>query len=123
MMRFKALLIAAPIAAGLLAAPAAYADEHGHGGGYHGGGYHGGGYHGGGGGWHGGDHHGPGVGGVLLGLGAAAVLGGVIASQAYAPPPPVYYAPPPAYYAPPPGYYAPPPGYYSAPSGYYPSGY
>ena len=32
MMRLKALLIAAPIAAGLLAAPAAQADWHGHGG-------------------------------------------------------------------------------------------
>jgi hypothetical protein len=114
MMRFKALLIAAPIAAGLLAAPAAHADWHGHGGGgYHGGGYHGGGWHGGG--YHGG-WHGPGVAGAVIGLGAAAVIGGVIASQAYAPPPPVYYAPPPAYYAPPPGYYAPPPGYY--PPGY-----
>jgi hypothetical protein len=43
----------------------------------------------------------------LLGLGAAAVVGGIIASQpAYAPPPPVYYAPPPpAYYAPPPPVY------------------
>jgi hypothetical protein len=121
MMRFKALMIAAPMAAALLAAPAAHADWHGHGGGeYHGGGYHGGGYHGGGyhgGGWHGDYHHGgPGVGGALLGLGAAAVIGGVIASQAYAPPPPVYYAPPPAYYAPPPTYYAaPPPGYYPPP--------
>jgi hypothetical protein len=110
MTRFKALMIAAPIAAALLAAPAAQADWHGGRGGYHGGGYHGGGYHGGG--WHGG-YRGPGVGGVLLGLGAAAVVGGVIASQAYAPPPPVYYAPPPAYYSPPPGYYAPPPGYYA----------
>jgi hypothetical protein len=112
MMRLKALLIAAPIAAGLLAAPAAQADWHGHGGWHGGGGYHGG--------WHGGGgrgyYRGPGIGGALLGLGAAAVIGGVIASQAYAPPPPVYYAPPPAYYAPPPGYYAPPPGYY--PPGY-----
>jgi len=113
MTRFKALLIAAPVAAALLAAPAAYADEHGHGGGWHGGRGE----------WHGGEHHGPGVGGVLLGLGAAAVVGGVLASQAYAPPPPVYYAPPPAYYAPPPGYYAPPPAYYSAPPAYYPRGY
>jgi hypothetical protein len=93
MMRFKALLIAAPVAATLLAAPAAHADRRGHGGGWHG------------------DHRGPGVGGVLLGLGAGALVGGLIASQAYAAPPPVYYAPPPAYYAPPPGYYAPRPGY------------
>lgn len=110
MMRFKALLVATPVAAALLAAPAAHAEWRGHGGG----GWHGGGWHGGG--WHGGhDYHhgGPGVAGALLGLGAAAVIGGVIASQAYAPPPPVYYAPPPAYYAPPPGYYAAPPAYYS----------
>jgi len=57
------------------------------------------------------DHRGPGggavLGGVLLGLGAAAVVGGIVASQRpYAPPPPVYYAPPPpAYYAPPPPVY------------------
>jgi len=122
MMSLKTLLIAAPVAAALLAAPAAHADWRGHGGGgWHGGGggWHGGGggWHGGGGGWHGGGWHGggwrggPGV-GVVLGLGAAAVAGGVIASQVYAPPPPVYYAPPPVYYAPPPVYYAAPPGYY-----------
>ena len=116
MLRFKALLIAAPIAAGLLAAPAAHAEWRGNRGGE---------WHGGGGGWNGGYRHydrGPGVGGVLLGLGAAAVIGGVIASQAYAPPPPVYYAQPRPYYAPPPVYYAPPPGYYAAPP-YYPPGY
>lgn len=110
MLRFKALLIAAPVAAGLLAAPAAHAEWRGHGGG----------------GWHEGhEHHrGPGFGGVILGLGAAAVLGGVLASQAYAPPPPVYYAPPPTYYPPPAAYYyAPPPAYYAAPPGYYPRGY
>ncbi len=102
MMRFKALLVAVPVSLALLAAPAAHADWHGRGGGWRGGG------------WHGGHdyHRGPGVGGALLGLGAAAVIGGVIASQAYAPPP-VYYAPPPAYYAPPPAYYAPPPIYYA----------
>jgi hypothetical protein len=105
MRRFKSLLIAAPVAAGLLAAPAAHAEWRGHGGyGWHGGYGH---YHGG---W-----RGPGVAGALLGLGAAAVVGGVIASQAYAPPPVVY--------APPPGYYAPPPAYYAAPPGYYPPGY
>jgi hypothetical protein len=115
MMRLKAFLIAAPVAAGLLAAPAAHAEWRG-GGGYHGGGYHGGGvWHGGG--WHGGGG-GPAVAGAIIGLGAAAVIGGVIASQAYAPPP-VYYAPPQPYYAPPPVYYAPPPGYY-APRPYYP---
>ena len=90
MWRIKSLLIAAPIAAGLLAAPAAHADWHrgGGGGGWHGnyGHYHGGGY------WnHGG---GIGLGGALLGLGAAAVIGGAIASQAYVPPPPVVYAAP-----------------------------
>ena len=105
--------------AGLLAAPAAHAEWHGHGGGGHGGAWHGGDWHGGD--WHGGGYRGPGPGvaGAILGLGAAAVIGGVIASQAYAPPPPVYYAPPPAYYAQPPGYYAPPPAY-AAPPGYYP---
>jgi hypothetical protein len=116
MLRFKALMIAAPVAAGLLAAPAAHAEWRGHGDG----------------GWHQGfrhEHHGgPGVGGVILGLGAAAVLGGVIASQAYAAPPPVYYAPPPAYYPPPPayygsqGYYVPAPAY-AGPPGYYTRGY
>jgi hypothetical protein len=125
MWRFKSLLIAAPVAAGLLFAPAAHAGGwHGGGGGWHGGG--GGGWHGGGGGWHGGGWNGgwrgPGWGLPLLGLGAAAVIGGVIASQAYvAPPvvyapPPVYYAPPPVYYAQPPGY-GPPPGYYAQPPG------
>jgi hypothetical protein len=104
MMRFKALLIAAPVAVGLLAAPAAHAE-------WRGDGRHGGG------GWHDGGHRGggrggPGVAGAVIGLGAAALLGGVIASQAYAPPPPVYYAPSPGYYPPPPVYYAPPPGYY-----------
>jgi hypothetical protein len=112
MWRFKSLLIAAPVAAGLLFAPVAHADEHGRGG-WHGGER---------GGWHdrGYDHRGHGgigIGGALLGLGAAAVVGGVIASQAY-PPPPVVYAAPPAYY-PPPVYYAPPPGYYAPPPGYY----
>ena len=114
MLRFKTLLIAVPIAAGLLAAPLAHAEEHG--------GWHG---RGGGGEWHGGgerrggyEHEregGDGVAGAILGLGAAAILGGMIASQSYAPPPPVYYAPPPVYYGPPPVYYAPPP--------YYPPGY
>ena len=110
MWRIKSLLIAAPIAAGLLAAPAAHAEWRGHGGyGHYYGGYHGG--------W-----HGPGVAGAILGLGAAAVVGGVIASQAYAPPP-VVYAQPRPYYAPPPVYYAPPPAYYAAPPAYYPPGY
>lgn len=108
MTSLKTLLIAAPVAAGLLAAPAAHAEWRGGHGGWHGGGpaWHGGG------GWHGG-WRGPGPVGAIIGLGTAAILGGVIASQAYAPPP-VYYAPPPAYY-PPPGYYAPPPAYYPPP--------
>lgn len=102
MTRLKSLIIAAPVALGMLAAPAAHAEWRGHEG-YRGGDR---------GGYRHDDHRGPGVGGVLLGLGAAAVIGGVIASQAYAPPPVVY--------APPPGYYAPPPGYYAAPRPYYP---
>ena len=109
MLRLKALLIAAPVAVGLLAAPAAHAEWRGHGG-WHGGYEHG-------------HHGGVGVAGALLGLGAAAVIGGVIASQAYAAPPPAYYAPPPAYYTPAPTYYAPAPGYYAAPPGYYVRGY
>ncbi len=57
------------------------------------------------------DDHGGGIGagGVLLGLGLGALVGGAIVQQQYAaPPPPVYYAPPPpAYYGPPPGAYYP----------------
>jgi len=97
MWRVKTLLIAAPVAAGLLAAPAAQAEWRGYGGYGH---YHY--YHGG---W-----RGPGVAGAIVGLGAAAVVGGVIASRAYLPPP-VVYAPPPVYYALPPAYYPAPPGY------------
>lgn len=105
---WSGLLIAAPVAAGLLAAPAAHADDHGHRGNWHGnrgGDWHGGGYRG--------DYYrhndnSGAIAGAVLGLGAAAIIGGVIASQQpqyYAPPPPVVYAPPPGYY---PGYY---PGY------------
>ena len=69
---WSTLLIAAPVAAGLLAAPAAQADWHHHDD-WHGGG-----------GWHGNYHHdhdnGGAVAGAILGLGAAAVLGGVIAA-------------------------------------------
>ncbi len=109
MLRFKALMIAAPVAFGLLAAPAAHAEWHGRGGGWHGGYGH---------------HGGPGVAGAIIGLGAAAVLGGVIASQAYGPPPVYYAPPPPVYYAPPQAYYAPPPVYYApAPAYYYRRGY
>jgi hypothetical protein len=101
MTHLKTLLIAAPLALGLLAAPAAHAEwRGGHGGG--GWGHHAGwGYRGG---------YGVPLVGALLG---AAVVGGIIASQ-----PPVAYAPPPAYY-PPPGYY-PSPGY---PPAYYPQPY
>jgi hypothetical protein len=100
MWRLKSLLIAAPVAAGLLAAPAADAQwrhpDH----------------------WHHGyerhhEEHGNGaLTGALVGLGVAAVVGGLLASQApYSAPPPVVYAPPP-----PPAYY-PAPAY--APPGYY----
>jgi hypothetical protein len=105
MTNLKTLLIAAPVAMGLLAAPAAHAEWRGHGGWEHHGGW---GYRGG---------HGGGLPlvGALLG---AAVVGGIIASQPAYAPPPVYYAPPPAYYAPPayaPAYY---PQTYYAPPGY-----
>ena len=116
----KILLIAAPLAVSLLAAPAANAEWGHRGGGWSG---HGGGWGGHGGGWGGhggwgyrGGYRGPGpIAGALLGLGAAAVIGGVIASQPYyyAPPPPVAYAPQP--YHPAPGYYAPPAPYYAQP--------
>ena len=96
------LLMAAPIAAGLLLVPAAKADWH-HDRDWHGG-WHGGGYHEG---WHH-DDNGAGIAaGAILGLGAGALIGGAIAAQQqpyyYAPPPAVVYAPPPAYY--PPAYY------------------
>jgi hypothetical protein len=104
-------LTAVLLAAALATAPAAaFSDDyhHDHGDGWHhdngGGDYRhddGGDYH----------HGGNALGGVLLGLGVGALVGGVIAQQNYAPPPPVYYAPPPAYYAPPPVYYASPSGY------------
>jgi hypothetical protein len=90
---WSSLLIATPVAAGLLAAPAAHADGRDHrqwrGD------------------WHHHDHDNSGaIAGAVLGLGAAAIIGGVIASQQpqyYAPPPPVVYAPPPPYYG---GYYS-----------------
>jgi hypothetical protein len=71
--------------------------------------YHGGSNYHGGGGYHGGNNNGAVIGGVLLGLGLGAVVGGALAQPGYAPPPPVYYAPPPpgAYYAPPPIAYSP----------------
>jgi hypothetical protein len=81
MTHLKTLLIAAPLALGLLSAPAAHAEwRHGGGWGYHGRGHPGWGI--------------PLVAGLVgLGVGAA-----IVGSQ------PVY-APPPAYYYPPPGYY------------------
>jgi hypothetical protein len=96
MTRLKTLMIAAPIALGLLSAPAARAEWRHGGWGYHG-------Y----------AHRGYGVplAAALLGLGVGAAI---VASQPA-------YAPPPAYYYPPPGYY-PAPAYaqpnYPAP--YYP---
>ncbi len=109
MRTWKTLLMAAPIAAGLLAAPAAHADwrDHGRHGEWHGdrGGWHRGG-------WEHHDDHGGAIAGAVIGLGVGALLGGAIAAQQqpyYAAPPPVAYAPPPAYYSAPayPGY----PGY------------
>ncbi|MSO99574.1 MAG: hypothetical protein EXR07_00775 [Acetobacteraceae bacterium] len=105
MRQMKTLLIAAPVMLGMFAAPAAHAEWRGHGGwGPHAGGWS-----------HHGGHRGPGglLAGALLGLGVAAVAGGIIAAQQ---PAPVYYAPQPAYY-PAPGYYV-PQGYY-APQAYY----
>jgi len=96
---WSSLMIAAPVAAGLLAAPAAHADR------CDNRGWHGGVWHGGG--WQRHDHdNGGAAAAAVLGLGAAAIVGGIIASQQqpyYAPPPPVVYAPPPPYY---PGYYS-----------------
>ena len=106
MRSLKTFLIAAPVAFGLLAAPAAHAEwrgQHDRGGG---------------------DHYQPqyrqehrrggSLAGVLLGLGAAAVIGGIIASQQQ------HYYQPPAVYAPQPGYYPAPAydprgGYYQSP--------
>jgi hypothetical protein len=93
MRTWSTLLIAAPVAVGLLTAPAAHADRHHEG--WDRGGWH---DHG----WHRDHDNGGAVAGAILGLGAAALIGGVIASQQqpqyYAPPPPVVYAPPPGYY-------------------------
>ena len=91
MRRLSTLLIATPVMFGLLAAPAAHAEWRGGEGGYP---YRGGGYpayphHG---------HDGRALLGALIGLGTAAVIGGIIASQ------PRHYQPP-AVYAPQPGYY------------------
>jgi hypothetical protein len=122
-MKFPRALSAALLATSMMAAPfAAQADDHrDHGGGGHyDHGDHGGNrgdyrgeYRGGG----DRDRGGIGVGGVLLGLGLGALVGGAIVQsqqpQYYAPPPQYYAPPPPVYYAPPPpGYYAPPPGAY-----------
>jgi hypothetical protein len=108
MLKYKAAVVSAAVAVALVAAPLSSASAH--------------------------DRH---HGGLIFGLGAAAVVGAAtlltlpiaiatapFRGPAYYPPPgyyppaptPAYYAPPPGYYyAPPPGYYAPPPGYYAAP--------
>ncbi len=86
------LLVAIPVAVGLLAAstPANA---------YWRGGY----------GYRGGFGAGPAIAGAIVGLGVGAAISGAYAPRYYAPP--VYYAPPPVYYAPPPAYYG-YPGYY-----------
>jgi hypothetical protein len=103
MRTWTSLLIATPVALGLLAAPSAHADWRHHDGGRDGG-------------WHGYEHHGGGngnaVAGALIGLGVVAVIGGIIAASQ-----PQYYPPPPVAYAPP------PPPYYPAPGYAYPTGY
>ena len=96
---FSLLALAAPLAV-MLATPAlAQHQDHGRGYGqsrqWHGGRSYGGdGYH---------NDSGAVIGGVLLGLGVGALLGGVLVA-----PPPVVYAPPPPYANP----YAPPPPVY-----------
>jgi hypothetical protein len=116
MFRLKALLIAAPVAAGLmLAGTPARAEGHGGGGGFHGGG---GGFHGGGPRFHGGFAHN----GFRRGFGAPFFFGfgagALLAAPYYYGWPPPYY-PPPGCYPPPPGY---PPGCYPPPPPYYPPG-
>ena len=88
------LLVAVPVAVGLLAAatPAnAYYYRRGY---YHRGGF----------------GVGAGIAGAIVGLGVGAALAGAAGPPVYAPPP-VVYAPPPVVYAPPPAYYV-APGYY-----------
>ena len=84
------LLVAVPVAVGLLAASPADA--------YWRRGY---GYRGYG--------AGPAIAGAIVGLGVGAAISGAYAPRYYAPP--AYYAPPPVVYAPPPAYYG-RPGYY-----------
>jgi hypothetical protein len=105
MFNYRAAVVSAAVAVALVAAPLSSASAH--------------------------DRHFHG--GLIFGLGAAAVVGAAtlltlpvaiatapFRAPAYYAPPPGYYPPPtPAYYAPPPGYYAPPPGYYAPPPGYY----
>jgi hypothetical protein len=89
------LLVAIPVAVGLLAASPAEAYWR-RGGYYHGGGF----------------GVGPAIAGAVVGLGiGAALTGGYGYGRPYYAPPPVYYAPPPVVYAPPPAYYG-YPGYY-----------
>jgi len=90
-------LVAAVAALGVLTASAAHADRRHHEGWHEG-------WREGHGGWHERHDHGDGdaIAGAIIGLGAAALIGGIIASQSqYSAPPPVVYAPPPAYYPPP----------------------
>ena len=100
MVRIRTLTVAAAVVVGLLAPAVAQADPRDHRRGWETRGWYGDrGFH----------HHRGGNGalaGALAGLGVAAVVGGIVASQPqYHPPPVVTYAPPPAYY-PAPGYYA-----------------
>jgi len=82
MRSWKTLLIAAPVALGLLAAPAA--EAHWRGDGWHGDR-----------GWHHDHDDGGAVAGAIIGLGVGALIGAMAASQQphYAPPPAAYYAP------------------------------
>ena len=88
------LLVAVPVAFGLLAASTPASAYY-----YHGGyGYR-----------HGGFGAGPAIAGAIVGLGVGAAISGAYAPRYYAPP--AYYVPPPVVYAPPPVYYG-APGYY-----------
>ena len=110
----KTFLIAIPVAFGLLAAPAAHAEwrgQHGRDGGDH---YQPR--------YQEGHRHGGSLAGALLGLGAAAVIGGIIASRQHYYQPPAFYEPQPEYYPSP--AYDPRGGYYQSPGyGYQSPGY
>ena len=99
MQRLKTLFVALPVSLALLAAPAAHAEWRADRGGWHGHApYSAHNYQ---------RNDGAGLAGALIGLGAIALLGGIIATQNSAPPPPAYdpqpygYAPAPVYAAPP----------------------